>query len=356
MSIRFNKIGLIVYLVIVTACVVFASFYGGLFPFVLLYGSLLLLPVSFLYTLLNYHYLFIYQALDGNRVVKGDPHVLTLTFENTGILPVHNMELILHSDRCSCADIKDGDLISLQPQSRKGIKTKVICLYGGTYDIGLKRVGFSDAFGIYSVLFTVPYYCRAIVSPKITDLADAVMDIENITNSTGSKSDIKTEEIPGNEMRDYYPGDPYKTINWKVSARLNRLTVRIPDKLDTRSVTLILEAVNVPEKDWDTDYIRRRDHFLEFAVSAAWFFTKRGLPLNIIYPSGKITEIHIASYEDFLGFYNDVSGGISYRSDDEKERMHRLTQERRQSGYGDETRVIITEDFWPGEDFCFIAD
>ena len=206
-----------------------------------------------------------------------------------------------------------------------------------------------------SVMFKVPYSFRAIVSPKITDSANEYLDIENILNSIGSKSEIKTEEIPGNEMREYRPGDPLKAINWKVSARLSKLAVRVPDKLDTRTVTLIMEPSNVPERMQDIEYLKRRDHFLEFCVSAVWYFARRGVPVLIIYPAGKITELQVDSYDSFPQFYNDISGGLSYRSDDEKERMHKLVQERRQAGFGNETRVIVVEDEWPGEDFCIVA-
>lgn len=356
MKIRLNKKGFIIYILLLIASVVFASYSGGLLPYVLLYGILLFIPVSVIIISLNYHYISVYQELSLNRVIKGDRHDLLMSFENTGVLPIHDLELILHSDRCEFDGINDNERISIRPREKKKLTSKVICIYGGTYYIGIKSLGFSDAFGIFTVILNVPYSFRAIVSPKITDAADKYMDIENIINSVGSKSDKKVEEIPGNDMRKYYPGDPFNSINWKVSARINELTVRIPDKQDTRKITLILEAVNVPERDQDTEYLIRRDHFLEFAVSAAWYFARRSVPVYIIYPAGKITEKQVDSYESFQEFYHDVSGGMSYRSDDERDRMHTLTQERRKPGYGDGTRVIILEDEWPGEDFCIVAD
>ena len=355
MSIRFDLKGSIIYILLLTACIVFASFFGGLLPFVLLYGILLLLPVSFIYIILNYHYLSVFQELNVHRVVKGEEHKLYISFENRGLLPIHEMELILHSDRCSFSGIGDNESISIEPRNKVKLTPGVVCRYGGTYEIGLKSLGFTDAFGMMKVVFKVPYSFRAIVSPKVTDIANEYLDIENIINSTGSKSTIRTEEIPGNEMRDYYPGDPLKAVNWKVSARLSKLTVRIPDKLDTRTVTLILEASNVPERMQDMEYLKRRDYFLEFAVSAVWYFARRGIPVYVIYPAGKITERQVDSYDSFPQFYSDISGGIAYRSDDEKDRMHKLVQERRQAGDGNETRVIITEDEWPGEGFCVVA-
>ncbi len=356
MRIRFNIKALTVYLLILTAGIVLASFYGGLLPFVFLYGMLLLLPLSLVYVILNYHFLSVYQELPDHRVVKGDPHEFLISFENRGFLPIHDMDLILHSDRCDLEGIRDGEKISIAAFSLVKMSSKLACRYGGAYEVGLRELGFSDVFGIMNVIVKVPYTFRAIVSPKITDMADRYLDIENTINSMGSKSDIRTEDIPGNEMREYSPGDPIKTINWKVSARLDKLMVRIPDKMDTRTVTLILEPSASAGDLTETAALERRDCFLEFAVSAAWYFVRRDMPLKVIYPAGKISEKIIGSYESFLDFYKDISGGMSYRSDDEKERMHALAQERRRRGYGNETRVIVLEDEWPGEDFCIVAD
>lgn len=355
MRIRFNIKGSIIYITILISSIVFASFYGGLLPFALLYGILLLIPVSVIYIILNYNFLSVYQELDAHRVVKGEQHELIISFENRSILPVHDMELILHSDRCDISGIKDSDHISLEPFRKKKLTAKLSCIYGGTYEIGLKSIGFTDAFGVFTVILGVPYSFRAIVSPKITDTANGYLDIENIMNSIGSKSELRTEEIAGNDMRDYYAGDALNLINWKVSARLSKLMVRVPDKLDTRKITLILEASKVSDHYQDIELLKRRDYFLEFAVSAGWYFAKGGVAVNIIYPAGKITEKQVGSYESFLEFYNDISGGLSYRSEDERERMHKLTEDRRRTGYGNETSVIVCEDAWPGEDFCIVA-
>lgn len=353
--ININIRNFIIYLMILIASVVFASFCGGLLPYVLLYGMFLLLPVSTLYIILSFAFISVYQELDVHRLVKSERHRLSVSLENTGLLPVHDVELILFIDRCDFDGIHDGETISLDPKEKKLLEAKTSCLFAGSYDVGLKGLRFNDAFRIFSISFNIPYSFKAIVSPKITDIADRYLDIENILNSTGHKSRMRYEEIPGNDLRSYYPGDAISKINWKVSARLGDLYVRVPDKLDTRIISLYLEPVNTQEKLKDTDFLKRRDFFLEFAVSAAYYFAGRGIPVHLIYPAGKITEKTIDSYEGFHEFYNDASAGISYRSDDEHDRMHKLIQERRYAGDGSETRVFILEEAWGSGDFCVIA-
>ena len=355
-KIDISPAGSVIYIIFLIAAIVFASFFGGLLPYVILYGILLLIPVSIAYIVVNFIFLQVYQELNVHRLVKGDRHVLSISMENTGLLPIHDMELVLYLDRCTFSGLKEDDTVSLKVHEKIKITARTTCLYAGVYNIGLKGVRLSDAFRILSITFNVPYSFRAIVSPRITDIANSYLDIENIINSFGSKSETRKEEIPGNDLRAYYPGDPLSGINWKVSARFDKLTVRVPDKLDTRTVSVFIEPENVPEKDRDTEYIKRRDHFLEFAVSSAYYFAGRGIPVRLVYPAGKITEKTIDSYEGFLGFYNDLSSKLSYRSEDEYLRMHKLIQERRAAEGENETRVFILEEASGREDFCIVAD
>ena len=49
-KINIKPAGLIIYIPLLISGIVFASFYGGMLPFVVLYGLLLFFPVSFAFT------------------------------------------------------------------------------------------------------------------------------------------------------------------------------------------------------------------------------------------------------------------------------------------------------------------
>ncbi|MCR4924331.1 MAG: DUF58 domain-containing protein [Lachnospiraceae bacterium] len=355
MKISFNKAGSIIYILSLIAGLVFASFYGGSLPFLILYGLIFILIISIIYVILSYRALSIYQELDSHRLIKGEKHNYLLTLENTGKLPIHNIELNFHLDRCEIEEIKEGCSLSLEAFERKTIESKAFCLYGGTYDIGLKSIGYRDILGIFTVTVNIAYTFRAVVSPRISQIADPFLDIENTVNSIGIKSSLRREEIPGNEMRKYIPGDPLSRVNWKVSARLEDLMVRMPDKLDISMITLILLAVNLPESSFDREFLIRRDRFLEFAISSVWHFVRLGMPVDVIYPSDHITRTTISSYEEFMDFYNILSGAISYSSKEEEDKLLSLAGERREAINGYETSLIITEAPSEEEDFCVIS-
>ena len=85
MKIFFHKKGVCIYLIFLAASLVFASFYGGAVSFVWLYALLLLIPVAFIYLVVNYRFLSIYQTMESHKVLKGDEHEYSLVLENGGV-------------------------------------------------------------------------------------------------------------------------------------------------------------------------------------------------------------------------------------------------------------------------------
>ena len=100
MGISINVKSLILYIAVLIASLVFASFYGGPLVYAWLYAILLMLPLSGVYIFLNYRYLRIFQEIDLHRVSKNEDHRYRAIIENAGILPIHRMRLGTFSDRC----------------------------------------------------------------------------------------------------------------------------------------------------------------------------------------------------------------------------------------------------------------
>ncbi len=356
MKVTINKRGLILYLILLILSLVFTSFYGGPVSYGVFYALLLLLPLSILYTILNYNLLHIYQEIEVHKLVRGESYSYRVLFENTSVFPVYKMGIYLFSDRCRLSDIKDGERISLDSREKKELISRITCMYAGAYNVGLERISLTDAFGLYEVVLTVPYTFRAIVKPQITDAATEVIEVENLFNSLGLKSDNVYEDIPGSDIRPYQRGDSLNTINWKASAKQDELMVRLPDTIENRTVTLLLLAANEDENKYNIDFIKRRDYFLEFAVSAAWHFGIKEIPLRIIYPSGHITEFIVNSYETFLEFYNLIADGLFYSSNQIYEEISRMSKEQRGGSYENETWIIIKENPNPEEHFVTICE
>lgn len=349
MNIRVHMKGLLLHLAVLAASLVFASFYGGPAVYAWLYAVLLLIPLSALYILINYKNLHIYQEIDMHRITKGEDHTYRALIENDGFLPIHRMVMHTTSGKCDLYAIGDGQEISLDTRDRRELTSGISCKYAGSYNVGIESVEFTDPFSIFSIEFAVPYTFRAVVSPLITDIADRVLDLEDLTNSSGIKSTHFYEEIPGNDMRPYEAGDPLRSINWKVSAKQNALVSRVPDRMEKRTVSIVAQAAHIPDNCQDIEVLKKRDYFLECIVSAAWHFARQEIPVRLIYPAGKVKESIVDSYAGFMDFYSTVADGIFYNSEEEYRKLQELAVDTRSNEYAYGTSVLIREDPEPGE-------
>ena len=343
MKVAFAIKNLLIYLAALIAGIVFASFHGGPVAYAPLAVLLLFLPVSVIYILISFKILRVYQEIEVHKLTKGEVHKYRAVFENAGIFPIHNMAVGVYKDRCNLYDIPEGTRISLDSGQKQELHSGINCLFAGAYYIGIENVSFSDPFHILEITFDVPYSFRALVKPRITDIAGKALDLENLFNSTGQKSYRLYEDIPGNDLRAYQKGDSLASVNWKVSARLSDLVVRLPDRMEKRTLTIIMNACNIPEREWDTEFLKGRDFFLEFVVSAARHFSEQGIPVTIIYPAGKILEKKIDSRDDFDTFYESVSEGVFYSSEGEYRKLQELITVHKKTGNSRDTWIAINE-------------
>ncbi len=352
MKITFTTTNLLIYLAALVAAIVFASFYGGPVAYAPLAALLLLLPVSGLYIFLCFKFLRVYQEVEVHKLTKGEVHKYRAAFENSGLLPIHNMAVGIYEERCNLYEIPAGMRICLDAHEKTELLSGINCLFAGAYDVGVENISFADPFHIFEVTLDVPYSFRALVKPRITDIAGKSLDLENLVNSTGQKSYRLFEDIPGNDLRPYTKGDSLASINWKVSARTSDLMVRIPDRMEKRTISIIMNARNTPEREWDTSFLKSRDFFLEFVVSAARHFTDQGIPVTITFPAGSIRQVKIDSNRSFTDFYERVSDGLFYSSDEEYAGLQNLITTHKESQNDYETWITINER--PGDEQNFI--
>ena len=107
---------------------------------------------------------------------------------------------------------------------------------------------------------------------------------------------------------------------------------RVPERKNLREVQIYLIARNKPAELFDLEEIRCRDRFLEFAVSAAWYFGSRREPVRLVFPRGGIREMVVSSPDTFLTFYDEISRGPFYNTDDEADRLVQESALREKNG------------------------
>ncbi len=127
----------------------------------------------------------------------------------------------------------------------------------GTAQVGITECTVSDLLGfftfeIYKERGMGDYLFKAAICPDIPEISDETGLVRYICATAYADDSEETKEshsfsggIAGYEHREYYPGDPIKRINWKLSAKRDKLMVRLDDEIISSKQVIILDCVSI---------------------------------------------------------------------------------------------------------------
>ncbi len=221
--------------------------------------TLLLAPVLSLLLTLIFRYMLSAQIqLSKPLVAKKEKLLLSISLRNRFLLPTPGILVETYAEPCvSYANTVYE--VAVMPFSSISLEIPVTANICGACQVGISKISIQDYLGV----FTFP------VSSRLTQALSIVPDIAEISGdedyirqtyilSTTTGESDETVEVstnvmggfPGYNHREYVPGDPLKRINWKLSAKRDKLYVRLDDELAASSVILMLDSVaHITEND-----------------------------------------------------------------------------------------------------------
>jgi hypothetical protein len=160
-------------------------------------------------------------------------------------------------------------------------------VFWGNTSVCVASVKAVDILGIYSPFFGRYLKSRSNRSlpvkifPSIPDLSKNSELLRTLEDASAYDDNEQSREVPyaitgfpGYEHRDYFPGDSLKSINWKLSAKRDRLLTRKPEAYAGGDQVLILDTKASSHHDNIT--ARTREQLaLESMLSLALILTKQ---------------------------------------------------------------------------------
>ncbi|MBQ7464233.1 MAG: DUF58 domain-containing protein [Lachnospiraceae bacterium] len=231
---------------------VFALYCSGRVGWFLLLALILTPLFSVLLTILCKKNLEIKASLDHDLMSRGDHCTLTVSLYNKGLLPCPPV-IINITEREGLSADSVSLILKLSSLPKKSSYAKVTFtakLSGGVF-IGAQSVILSDYFGIVSTRLDRKdeFIFKAGVIPgiaKMTNTSDLLLSVHdafaaNKNDETVDESTIFFGGFPGYEYREYRPGDPLKRINSKLSAKRDRLMVRLDERQASSNIIFVLD-------------------------------------------------------------------------------------------------------------------
>lgn len=270
----------ITYGIIVFLALLFIYFYGGLVPWTLFY-FVLLLPILSLIHLLVIYYTFRWnEILSTRHYTKGDIIEYKWKIQGSLFLPYPYIELHLYTPDMFLTGREEVVPLSYLQTYDSYISYKTRCRYRGRYQVGITRIVFHDFLFLFKMVHRSKHLNSVVVYPRIRSpeeyiesriFSDAKMSFYN--KYRGEESHLN--------IREYTVGDSSRLIHWKLTSKLDKTMVI--DKETTLDNHVIL-VLNLKRQNMSSE--RRlifEDIIIEKAVSLAYHFLNRSIPVDVLY-------------------------------------------------------------------------
>ncbi|MAM65852.1 MAG: hypothetical protein CL702_05645 [Chloroflexi bacterium] len=217
-----------------------------------------------------------FRTLSHARAFVGDTVEYVITLSNEKAIPLiwvdiqdafpEGLELPGGSVRGSGVEVIRQHCIttSLLPYQKVTWKYKIECTARGYHRIGPVRLRSGDIFGFSSAEIYYPKVEHLLVYPKIVDLGELIFPEQHPLGESKSWKPVVQDTTRFLRQRDYSPVDPMKHIDWKATARKQRLQTKVFEPVVSLNVLIALNAAT-SEYAWQGSNRR----FFERAVTAA---------------------------------------------------------------------------------------
>ncbi len=191
---------------------------------------------------------------------KGDTVGATVSLTNHSIFPTPPVEVFLTNEagvRCACPQL----LASVNPKGKNEFQVMFQAKISGRSNVGVKEIRVTDYLGLFSFpvrkIDATSLRKKVAVIPDVAELSardDNLVKVMQASLHTDESDDTVEASsysfggFPGYDNREYVPGDPLKRVNWKQSAKRNKLLVRLDDEMSSQAINVVLDSGFYTEK------------------------------------------------------------------------------------------------------------
>lgn len=189
-----------------------------------IYFLIILVIVSFVLAKYSTRKLFVIRSTRENRQQVGQYFTEKYEISNKKLIPILWITI---EDKSGLSSENEKRLIAWIPgNSKKIFVNQSILDKRGVFTLGPTQVVSGDPFGIFIQTITYQSNDKLVVIPSYEKLQTFPEPLSSLTGGAARKS-RDTEVSPyAVSIREFYPGDPLRRIDWKSTARLDRLMVK----------------------------------------------------------------------------------------------------------------------------------
>lgn len=251
----------------------------GWIPF---FTVLFLIGLSYLYMIgakRSIDYFELAQFVDCQR---GESIPFSVKFKNKGILILLDIQAELFvADMHGNVANSIVTSFTLSPKGSCEVPFDVPFRHVGMFSAGLKNLKIGDFLGLFETNVEIEKSSVICVMPRVPRLGSLEFSDDSDLENFKMLKTALADSLDYAYVRDYEPGDPLKTIHWKLSARSDHYMTRLFERTISPGVIVYMDFF-ASGQDVD-ESMELRDSVIESALSIADFARMKGIDTQIRY-------------------------------------------------------------------------
>jgi uncharacterized protein (DUF58 family) len=168
----------------------------------------------------------------------------------------------------------------LRPFERRAWTVRLLCKQRGPWSVGPATLRSSDPFGFFSSRRTAGIRQEIFVYPHSFPIHEPPARNERLLGQLTARRRLVTDPMRRAGVRDYHPEDPFRTINWKATARTGGLKVNVNDPVIS-TVMMIVLNLDTFTHYWEGLAVEQSERAIEIAASIARWGIEQQISVGI---------------------------------------------------------------------------
>jgi len=228
-----------------------------------------------------------------SRAFVGETITMTIQVDNRKPLPISWLkvtdqiptEMELHGVNLAPAHsplYTNLNLIfSLRWFERVSQKYQLTCHRRGFYYLGPAVLQSGDLFGLFQERRREERGDRLIVYPQVKRLEEWGLPPKEFLGETRTTLQIFEDPVRTMGIRDYHPGDGFRRIHWKATARRQKLQSRVYEPSTSHKLLVAVNVATFP-RHWQGVDEELLEQVISVAASIASYGVERRYPIGLI--------------------------------------------------------------------------
>jgi uncharacterized protein (DUF58 family) len=257
---------------------------GGAFQYFLLFAMLSTILFNYFYIQINQKnisHLFFSSTESGT---VGEQLRVEYKLTNNGFIPIMNSQVTMFISRRLGDSKYPVENLIFKPFQFTNLKHDITLKHHGYYRLGKIQVDMKDPLRLFSRRVVFDREINLTIYPRIFEIEKFPLPHRELFGNRDVKLKAYEDFTNIKNSREYVPGDSYKKIHWKLTAKTDKLYVKEYNLSASGKVYIYLDCYkeNYSEKLlFDQD-----EKIVEIAGSLVKFYLKNRFEVSLVYLDG----------------------------------------------------------------------